>query len=170
MTGKIIIIVLSGALLLAVGVLIFSLGRFIYGIAHYYLRERKPVRQTQHPQLGLLTSAGTDASLWEGKARIDDREIPFIIGGNETAPDERMVAQLQNIMAQFGSLERQAIEFLRSRESEVRDSKIVTYLLDVSDERRPCDFTFEFVESTNDSQVWRVEFIDGKPRHAGFDD
>jgi hypothetical protein len=168
--GEIIIIVLSVALLLAVGVLIFGVGRFIYGIAHYYLREGKPVREIQHPQLGLLASSGPDFSLWEGRTRIDGRDIPFVIGGSETAPDERLVAQLQSIIARFGSLERQAIEFLRSRESDVRDSKLVTYLLDVSDERRHDDFTFEFVDSANDSQVWRVEFVDGEPKHTGFDD
>ena len=170
MHGKIVIIVLSVTLLLAVGVLIFGVGRFIYGIAHYYLRQRKPLRKIQHPQLGLLTSAETDSSLWEGQARIDGRDIPFIIGGSETAPDERLVAQLQGIMARFGSLERQAVEFLRSRESEVRDAKLDTYLLDVTDERRQDDFTFEFIDSANDSQVWRVEFVAGEPRHTGFDD
>ena len=170
MHGVIIIIVLSVALFLAVGVLIFGVGRIIYGIAHYYLRERIPVREIQHPQLGLLTSAGTESSLWEGRARIDGRDIPFVIGGSETAPDDRLVAQLQSIMARFGSLERQAIEFLRSRESEVRDSKLVTYLLDLSDERRHDDFTFEFIDSVNDSQVWRVEFVDGEPKRTGFDD
>jgi len=168
--GEILIIVLSVALLLAVGVLIFGVCRFIYDIAHYHLRERKTLRKIQHPQLGLLTSAETDSSLWEGKARIDGRDIPFIIGGSETAPDERLVAQLQSIMARFGSLERQAIEFLRRRESEVRDAKLETYLLDLSDERRHDDFTFEFVDSASDSQVWRVEFVAGEPRHTGFDD
>jgi hypothetical protein len=168
--GKIIIIAMSVALLIAVVLLIVGVGRIVFGIAHYYLRERKPVRELQHPQLELLTSSGTDSSLWEGRARIDDRDVPFIIAGSETAPDDRLVAQLQSIMARFGSLERQAIEFLRSRESEVRDSKLVTYLLVVSDERRHDDFTFEFIDSANDSQVWRVEFVDGEPKHTGFDD
>jgi hypothetical protein len=151
-------------------VLVFGVGKFIFGIAHYFLCERKPIRKIPHPQLGLLTSTETDSSLWMGQARIDGRDIPFLIGGSATAPDERLVAELQSIMARFGSLERQAIEFLRSREPEVRDAKLNSYLLEVSDERRPDDFTFEFVDSADDSQVWRVEFVDGEPKHTGFDD
>jgi hypothetical protein len=170
MHGKIVIIVLSVAFLLAVGVLIYGFGRFIYGIAHYYLREQRPDREIQHPHLGLLSSAGADSSIWEGRARIDGRDIPFVIGGSKTAPDELLVAQLQSILARFSSLERQAIEFLRSRESEIRDAKLVTYLLDVSDERHHDDFTFEFVDSADDSQVWRVEFVGGEPKRTGFDD
>lgn len=47
---------LAVALLLAVGLLVFGVGRIAYGIAHYYLRERKPERQFRHPELGLFTS------------------------------------------------------------------------------------------------------------------
>jgi len=168
--GKFIIIILSVALLLAAVVLIFGIGRFIYGIAHYYLRERKLAREIQHPQLGLLKSAGIDSNLWEGRARIDGREIPFVIGGSKTAPDERLVAQLQSIKARFGDLEHRAIAFLKSREQEIRDANLATYRLDVSNERRHDDFTFEFVDSANDSQVWRVKFVDGEPKQTGFDD
>jgi hypothetical protein len=58
--AKVIIIVLSIALLAAVGVLLFGVGKFIFAIADYYVRERKPIRRIQHPQLGLLPADETD--------------------------------------------------------------------------------------------------------------
>lgn len=170
MHANAIIIVLSIVLLTAVGVLLFGIGKFIYGIAHYYLRERKPIHKIQHPHLGLLTSDESDDTLWTGQARIDGRDIPFLLGGSATAPDERLVAMLRSITARLGDLERQAIEFLRSRESETRDATLDLYVLDVSDERHPEDFTFQFVDSADDSRVWRVEFAGGEPTHTGFDD
>jgi hypothetical protein len=111
-----VIIVLSVALLIAVGALVFGVGRFIYGITHYYLRERKPIRKIQHPQLGLLTSSENDDTLWAGQVNTDGKDMHFFIGGSISAPDEQLVVQLQNIMARFSDFERQAIEFLRSQE------------------------------------------------------
>jgi hypothetical protein len=168
--AKVIIIVLSIALLGAVVVLLFGVRKFIYGIAHYYLRERQPIHRIQHPQLGLLTADESDDTLWTGQARIEGRNIPFVLAGSATAPDERLAGQLQSVTARFGSLERQALEFVRGRESEARDAALDFYMLDVSDERHPEDFTFEFVDGSDDSRVWRFEFADREPRETGFDD
>jgi hypothetical protein len=168
--GNIVIIILSAALLLAVGALVFGAGKIIYGIAHYYLRERKPVRKVHHPQLGLLTSYGTDSSLWTGEIRIDDRDIPFLISGNAAVPDERLVARLQSIRTRFSSLEHEAVEFLRNREAEVREAKLDLCCIEVTEECRPQNFTLEFADSANDMGVWRVEFVDGKPEYTGYED
>ena len=167
----VIIIVLSAVLLAAVVVLVFGVGRIVYGIARYYLRERKPIRKIRHPQLGLLTTDETDDSLWTGQVQHEGRDICFLLGGSTAAPDERLAAKLQGIIARFGDLEPRAIEFLRSREPEIRKAKLDFYTLDVSDGRRPEDFTFEFLDAADDySGVWRVEFVGGEPKHTGFDD
>ena len=170
MTAKVLLIVLSLLLLAAVGVLVFQVGRLVYGIARYYLRERKPIRKIQHPQLGLLTSDETDETLWTGQTGTEGCKIPFLLGGSADGPDQRLVSQLQSILGRFTDLESQAIEFLHSRESEIRGAQLNLYLLELSNKQRPKDFTFEFVDSANDSRIRRVEFVDGKPWRAEFDD
>lgn len=164
---NVFIIVLSVALLLAIGVLVFGFGQIIYGIAHYYWRERKPTRKVQHPRLGMLASEG---SLWAGVVRRDGRDIRFLVGGSENAADERLLSQVENIIGSFAESERRAVDFLRNREACVRDSHLDFYMLVVSDRGRPDHFTFEFVERGDDSREWRVEFIAGEPTHTGFDD
>ena len=165
--GTTLIIVLSIALLLAVGVLVFGVGRFVYGIAHYYLRERKPERQFQHEEFGVFTS---DGDLWSCELRRDGRELRLLIGGTEDVPNERLLAQAQSILGRFAGVEQRAIEFLRSREEELRAATLDFYCLDITDEQHPDDFTFEFLDPRDDSRVWRVEFVAGEPKHTGFDD
>ncbi len=163
----ILIAVLGIALLLAVSVLLFGVGRFLYGIAHYYLRERKPERQFHHADFGVFTS---DGDLWSCKLERDGREIRLVIGGAEDAPSGRLLAQAQSIIGRFAAEEQRAIEFLRSREEEIRNVPLNFYCLDFTDEQRPDDFTFEFIDPRDDSRVWRVEFMAGEPKETGFDD
>lgn len=158
---------LAVALLLAVGLLVFGVGRIAYGIAHYYLRERKPERQFRHPELGLFAS---DNDLWMCEIRRDGRDIRVVVGGTESGPSERLLAKGQDILGRFAEVEQRAIKFLRTREAEVRDGTLELYALDVTDEQRPGDFTFEFIDSRNGERAWRVEFVAGEPRHTGFDD
>ncbi|GDY21770.1 hypothetical protein LBMAG56_31170 [Verrucomicrobiota bacterium] len=162
-----LIVGLSVALFLAVGLLVFGVGRIVYGIAHYYLRERKPERQFRHPELGLFTS---DDDLWMCEVRRDGRDIRIVVGGTESAPSEKLLAQGQEILGRFAEVEQRAIEFLRTREAEVLDGTLELYALDIIDEQRPDDFTFEFIDSRNGERAWRVEFVAGEPRHTGFDD
>ena len=169
MHSNIVIILLSVAILFATGVLALGVGKIIYGIAHYYLRERKPISKIQHPQLGWLTSAETDCNLWSGEAVVAGRKIPFLIYGKVTEPDKQRVAQLQSILSQFDRIEHQAAEFIRGKEPEIRNSKLDFCLLDVTARKSTGDFTFEFVESGNDSLIWRVEFVDGEPKQTGCD-
>lgn len=156
-------------LLLAICLLVFGVGKIVYGIAHYYLRERKPERQFRHPEFGVLTSSND--SLWTGAVQRDGRRICLLVGGTESAPSERLLSQVQGILKRFVELEGRAIEFLRSREAEVRGAKLDFYTIEVADEQGPDNFTFEFLEDTRDySRIWRVEFISGEPKHTGFDD
>jgi hypothetical protein len=141
----------------------------IHGIAHYYLRERKPIRKILHPQLGWLTSAETDSELWSGEAVVAGRKVPFLICGSVTAPDEQRVGQLQSILKRFEQLERQAAEFLRGKEPELRDARFDLNLLDVTAGKPAGEFICEFVESADDALVWRVEFVDGEPKRIGCD-
>ncbi len=167
MHGNTVLLGLSVALLLAVGLLVFGVGKMVYGIAHYYLQERKPERQFRHPDFGVLTS---DGSLWTGEIQQAGRSIRILVGGTENAPSERLLSLCHSILGRFAELEGRAIEFLRNRESEVRRAQLDFYTLDVTDEQHPDDFNFEFIESRDDSRVWRVEFVAGEPKHTGFDD
>ena len=100
---------------------------------------------------------------------VAGRKVPFLICGSVTSPDEQRVAQLQSILTQFERLERHATEFLRGKEPELRDTKLDLSLLEVTAGKPAGDFAFEYVDSGNDSLVWRVEFVDGVPKLTGFD-
>lgn len=167
MAGNTLIILLAAALVLAVGILLFGVGRVVYGIAHYYLRERQPTREVRHPTYGLLTSEG---GLWTGIARPSGREVRFTVGGTDSAPDDELLRRVDGIIGRFAEVERRAVEFLRAQEAEVRKAALELYGLDVTEEDHPDDFTLEFVADGEDSQVWRVEFEAGEPKRTGFDD
>jgi hypothetical protein len=161
-----LVIGLSVALLLAVGLLLFGVGRIFYGIAHYYLRERKPTRRFQHLDLGLFIS---DGEVWTGEVQQNGRSIRMLIGGTESTPSERLFGQAQSIVIRFSDVERRAIMFLLSRESDAHQPELTFYTLNITDEEHPDDFTFEFADSRDD-RVWRVGFISGEPNETGFDD
>lgn len=165
--GTTLIIVLIVALLLAAGVLVFGVARFVHGVAHHRLRERKPAGQFRHEELGVFTS---DGDLWSCEFRRDGREFRLLIGGTENAPSERLLTQAQSILGRFAGLEQRAIEFLRSREAELRTATLDFYCLEITEEQRLDDFTFEFIDPRDDSRAWRVEFVAGEPKHTGFDD
>lgn len=164
--GHAIIIVLSLALLLGVEVLLFGLGKIGYGIAHYYLRGRKPERRFQHPQLGPFIS---DDTLWTCVIHREGREIRLAIGGTDSAPSAQLLEQAQSILTRFDECERRALEFLRSAEAEVRSAKLDLYALEITDDDPPGHFTFEFLDERDDG-VWRVEHGAGEPKYAGFED
>jgi hypothetical protein len=162
-----LIIVLAVALVLAVGVLLFGAGRIVYGIAHYYLRERQPTHQMRHPTYGLLAG---DGGVWTGTARSNGREIRFTVRGTDSVPDENMLQRVGGIIGRFPELERRAVEHLREYEVEIGKAALDVYGLDVAESDHPDDFTLEFVADADDSRVWRVEFEGGQPKRTGFDD
>ena len=155
------------SLLLLIALVVFGAARIIYGIARYELRERKPRRQVMHPDFGTLTSEG---SVWEGTAQHAKRGIPFVVGGTEAAPDDRLLAQLRHILPQFEELERRAMEYLRRGEPDLTGPQLDLYMLEIIDEDNPEHFTFEFIANGDDSGVWRVAFVAGEPRSIGYDD
>ena len=167
MAGNALIIVLAAALVLAVGILLFGVGRIVYGIAHYHLAERQPIREVQYPTFGLLTGEG---GIWSGATRADGREIHFTVAGSDTAPDEELLRRLGGIIGRLPDVERQAAEHLRNQEAEIGKAALEVYSLDVTKGTRPDDFTLEFLADGDDSRVWRVEFQAGQPKQTGFDD
>lgn len=170
MPGRVLLVAMSVALLLAVGILVVGIGRILLGIARHFLREQNPVRTLRHPRLGDLESDGSDPTLWRGQLRGNGGPIRFCIGGSREGPDERMAGSLAGIAARLDAVEREAAEFLREREPEIGGATLDPYQLDFSDDRRPDEFTFEFVAGADDSRIWRVEFVDGKPTAHGWDD
>lgn len=166
MAGDTLIVLLAAALVLAVGILLFGVGRIVYGIAHYYLRERQTTRDVQHPVYGLLTGEG---GIWSGTARTNGREVRFTIVGSDSAPDDHLLRRVGGIIGRFQDVERQAAEHLRAQEAEIGKTALEVYGLEVTEGTRPDDFTLEFV-ADGDSRVWRVEFEAGQPKQTGFDD
>lgn len=167
MAGNALIIVLAAALVLAVGILLFGVGRIVYGIAHYYLRERQPIGEVRHPTFGLLTGEG---GIWSGTTPTNGREVHFTVAGSDSAPNEQSLRRLSAIFGRFPDVERQAAEHLRKQEAEIGKAALEVYGLDVTEGTRPDDFTLEFLADGDDSRVWRVEFQAGQPKQTGFDD
>ena len=164
--GVAIIIVLSLALLLAMGVLVYGVGKIVGGIAHDYLRRRKPERHFQHPQWGQFIS---DDTLWTCVIHREGREIRLVIAGTDSAPSGQLLEQAQSILTRFAGCERRALEFLLSKEAEVCGATLDLYGLEITDDDQPGHFTFEFIDE-RDERVWRVEHVAGEPKYTGFDD
>lgn len=157
------IIVLSVALLIAVGMFAHGVSPIVYGIASSSFRKRTPERQFQHPEFGLLTS---EESLWTCEVQRDGRTIRFTVDGTESVPSEIQLAHAQRLLPRFAEIERRAIEFLWSKVDEIRGTKLDFYCLDILEEPR---FTLEFINPTDDWGVWRVEFVAGEPTEIGYD-
>src|SRR5690349_3675268 len=145
-----IIVTLSVALLLAVGVLVFGVARVVFGIAYDCFRKRTPAREVRHPVYGVLTSDGT---LWTGIAHSDGREVPFTVAGTDAGPDEGLLNHVGDILGRFAEVERRAVEFLRGQEAEVRTAAFDVYGLDLLDEKHPEDFMIEFVSEGDEERV-----------------
>jgi len=62
------------------------------------------------------------------------------------------------------------MEFLRSREAELRQARLDFYAFEYLWEDQPDNFAFEFLADESDSRVWRVEFVAGQPSQSGYDD
>lgn len=163
--GIALIGLLSVTLLLALGVLVLRMVHLINGVAHYYLRERRPVRQVSHPVYGRLTR---ESGLWSGVACPNGRPVRFTVSGNDSAPDGSQLKRVGEITDKLAEVERDALLFLRGQEDALSEAEFEICGLDVESE--PDCFALEFVANQDDSCVWRVEFESGNPVHAGFDD
>jgi hypothetical protein len=170
MPGRVLLVVMSVALLLAAGILVVGIGRILLGIARHFFRERNPVRTLRHPRLGVLESDGYDPTLWRGQLRGNGSPIQFCIGGSREGPDGRLAGSLAEVAARLDAVEREAGDFLREREPEIGGATLDPHQLDFSDDRRPDEFAFEFVAGSDDARIWRVEFVGGKPVAHGWDD
>ena len=119
-------------------------------------------------ELGVLKlDCGT---VWGGTVQQDGRELRFWIGGTGTAPDAALLASARRLLARFPDTERSAVEFLRSRETELRQARLDFSSFQFIWEARPDDFALEFLANQDDSGVWRVEFVDGQPSQTGYED
>jgi hypothetical protein len=118
-------------------------------------------------ELGTLT---LDSGVWIGAFQHDGRKLRFVVGGTDSAPDAGLVACVRALLNRFADTERKAVEFLRSRESEIRQAHLDFYSFEFLLEEKLEDFAFEFLADGDDSRVWRVEFVAGRPSQTGFDD
>jgi hypothetical protein len=165
MDARTIILFLSIALLAGICLLLVGVGKFAYGILHYYLRERQSVRQFHHPAFGVLTGEG---ELWSGAARLGIGQVRFSVGGTELAPADSEMQRLAMVLGKFSEVYAPALKFLRVNESEIAEAELEIYGLDINES--PDSFTVSFVAKGDDSRVWWVEFEDEKPKNSGFDD
>ena len=149
----------------AVGVLVFGLAKFVYGILHYYFRERQPIREFRHPAYGLLTGEG---DLWSGTAQAEGRQVRFTVSGTEAAPKDSEMQRLAAVIGKFSEIHVEAINFLRAKEPDLANAVFEVYELEI--DACPDCFTISFVADKDDSRIWGVVYEAGKPTSTGFDD
>jgi len=128
---------------------------------------KSPPPEFRDSELGVLT---LECGVWGGTVQHDGRELRFSVGGTETAPDAALLGSVRSLLARFSDTERSAIEFLRSRETDLRQARLDFYSFDFIWEAKPDNFALEFLANGDDSRVWRVEFVDGQPSEIGYDD
>lgn len=119
------------------------------------------------PELGILTF---DCGIWIGSVHQGGRELRFFVAGTEDAPDAALLGCVRDLLSHLPSVEKTAIEFLRRREAELSQVRLDFYSFEFLWETKPDDFAFEFLADGDDSSIWRVEFVSGKPATSGFDD
>lgn len=165
--GGIFIVVLSTMLVLAVGWVLFNVGRIVICIYRDARSEGQPPRQLQHPEFGTLTFEG---KLWSGKIQRGGKVISFTVAGMASGPDAMLIERLRATAARLPELEREALAFLRGQAPAVCQGEFTFESLDFLWEERPDAFVLEFSLAGDDDGIWRVEFEAGRPQHVGRDD
>jgi hypothetical protein len=103
--------------------------------------------------------------------RRHGRDIPFVVGGTEAAPDPRLLERLPSLLAELPGLEAAALGLLCPSNPPVPiepgDFTFQSIGLFVPDKLD--DFTFEFALDRDPGAIWRVEFHDGQPKYTGRD-
>ena len=162
-----VLIGLSLVLLLAIGWVLFAVGRVIVSIICEARAKRQPSHRIQHPEFGTLT---LDSELWSGRVRQNGREFGFVVAGTESAPDEVLLGEVRVALDRLTELERLAVEYIYSQELKIRREDLTLESLAYLWEDKPDQFAMEFALAGDDDGVWRVEFEAGQPKYFGRDD
>jgi hypothetical protein len=158
---------LSAAGLLAVGLLGLMVWKIVAGLVQYRRAERKAGRTVTHPEFGVLTFG---FGSWDGVARKDGREIRFTVAGSESAPDEGLLAGVTDLLRRFAEFEGPALDVLVKQEANLRREDFSFYGLNFLWPERPRFCALEFVLKGDDEGVWRVEFEGDAVSWVGRDD
>ena len=145
---------------------VYPILRVVYCVILDVRKERRPRAQITHPQLGLLTC---DEGLWCGETVCDERRLGFCIAGDETAPDEGLLAVLQEKLASIDQWEQAALDLL-CRDERVESELFTLKSLDFLWPDRPDSFALEFEMEGDPDGIWRVEFQNNQAVHTGRDD
>jgi hypothetical protein len=127
----------------------------------------EPPQEFQHEQLGVLLG---EEGLWSGRVQRHGRDIPFVVGGTEAAPDRHLLDVLLGLLMKFPDLEASALQFLCPPEAPVEPNDFTFQSIDVLSPKRPGCFTLEFSLEGDDGAIWRVEFEGEQPKYTGRDD
>ena len=99
--GIAIFALLAIALVLAVGWVLFHIGRVVICSIRDARSARQPPRELQHREFGTLTFRG---SLWSGRMQQDGRTISFTVAGTESGPDAVLAERLSTAIASLREL------------------------------------------------------------------
>jgi hypothetical protein len=166
-TGYTIIVVLTVALALAVGLVLFWIGRIVRAIIKDARSTTRPAPTQQHPEFGNLKF---EEGIWSGKAQQEGRAIAFAVAGDKSGPDVTLIEKLRDAISRLSAFERMALEFIRIHEPAGASGVFRFQSLDFLCRGKPDAFALELALSGDDDGVWRVEFEQGRPKSVGRDD
>lgn len=135
--------------------------------AVFQTRPPDPPAEFRHASLGVLSG---EEGLWSGRVREHGRDIPFVVGGSEAAPDPHLPDVLLGLLTTLPDLEASILEFLCPPQAPVKPSDFTFQSVDLLWPQRPECFTLEFALEGDLGAIWRVEFVDGEPKYSGRDD
>lgn len=162
-----VLLLFFGLFLAFVSIFIAKIALLIWAILRYFFAEREPIIEFQHPVFGKMKR---EMRLWSGKITLADKPIPFCVDGRADQPSERLLLHLQGILDNFAQIEAEALSFALSKEPTLANVKLVPCSINILDEEHPDTFTLELIADDDDSRVWYMDFVNGKPKEFGFDD
>ena len=158
---------ISAATLVAVGLVVFMVGKVLAGFVKYRREEKKAGRTLTHPEFGVLTFG---FGSWDGVARRDGREIRFTVVGSESAPDEQLLERVKDFVARFPDFEGRALDALVNLDVRVRREDFSFYAVNFLWADRPNFCALEFALKGDEEAIWRVEFEGDVVTSTGRDD
>src|SRR5262249_12613515 len=123
-----------------------------------------PPTSLTHPKLGLLKYS---EGMWEGKAPFVGG-LEFTLIGKREGPDQSQVEQVLLRLENFSALEQEIRDFLRNMLTSVPGAKAHDFQI------RALNFLGYFSVDLklpgDEYGIWRIEFVDGRPKFWSRDD
>jgi hypothetical protein len=127
----------------------------------------KPHPVFEHPTMG---SFRFEDSVWIANIPQGANTLALSIAGNDTAPDDGLVAAASVLLARFFEVKEEALAFLLEQEEAPSREDFICNGMELLREDCPNHFSLSFILFGDLGGLWRVEFEDGTPEFLARDD